>query len=157
MRPQPLLAALAALALAGLASPARAAAPCWQKLLNDYYDNGRIDHVYTAACYTQAIQRIPRPLRDYSDAYDVLTRNLQLATSGHPGRRRQDLLVAPSTSPPSPPGGSTSRSSAPFSRVADTGGGGATTVPLPLLVLAGLGLALTVAGAAAALVRRRRG
>ena len=161
------LLAVAVAVTSALLVPAAAAAtpaPCWQRLLNDYYDNGRIDHVYTAVCYTEAIKRIPRPLRDYSDAYDVLTRSLQAALGSHHGKNRQNVPVPPSSSPPSPPGGAAGGSTspgpggaeAPFTRVADTGSGDATTVPLPLLVLAGLGLALTAGGAVVALLRRRR-
>ncbi len=60
MRKPLLVAGLVALVV-GLPAPASAAPPpCWQRLLNDYYDNGRIDHGYRVSCYTEAIRRIPR-------------------------------------------------------------------------------------------------
>jgi len=164
MRKSLVAACLLALVLAAPAAAASTPTPCWQRLLNDYYDNGRIDHTYRASCYSEAIRRIPRPIRDYSDAYDVLSRNLQSALRDKKQDDRDPIVPAPAAPPSDPPstrGGPASPEigpppRAPFTRVAETTHD-ATTVPLPLLVLAGLGLLLTAAGGIGALARRRRG
>jgi cobalamin biosynthesis Mg chelatase CobN len=75
-----------ALLLAGalfflLTGPASAAAPCWKRLLNDWYD-GHIDKVYPIACYHQAIAHLPTDVQVYSSARDDIQRALQRAIAG---------------------------------------------------------------------------
>lgn len=59
------------------AGPAPAATkPCWERLIDDWYD-GRIDGVYAPACYREAIKHAPEDIRAYSDLPSDLTRALQ--------------------------------------------------------------------------------
>lgn len=144
----------AALAVPASAS-ASASSTCWKQLLVDSYDF-RIDHVYPAGCYVQAMKHIPRDLADYSDLWDLLNRALATVTRSHHAVRSIASVPVPPTAklPKSaqPPAGK-----APLTRVAArVDPGGPTTVPLPLIVLGGLGLLLAAAGGAGALVRRRR-
>jgi hypothetical protein len=148
----------AALALVALVLvPSASASGCWKGLLRDYADNGRIDRSYPAACYRDAISRLPPELKTYSDAWDVLTRALASATA-HPRRRDGALVVPPPRQPPAP--GQEERRAqrpAPFTRAANSfSSTEPDRVPLPLLVLGGLGLLFVTAGAAGAIVRRRR-
>ena len=65
---------LAAAALAVV--PASAATGCAQAILQDWRD-GRIDRVYTPACYRQALAYLPEDLRVYSSAEADISRALQ--------------------------------------------------------------------------------
>ena len=62
--------ALVALTVASPASGAAATA-CGDKVLADWFDNGRIDRLYPLHCYEDAIDAIPDDLRDYADAEEV--------------------------------------------------------------------------------------
>ena len=70
-----LAATAAALAIAGTAS---AAAPCWQVLIDDWYD-GRIDSVYSVQCYRDALEHMPEDVAQYSSLEDDLNRALLAA------------------------------------------------------------------------------
>jgi hypothetical protein len=79
------LAALAALFVPAFGTPpAFAAKPCWQRLIDDWYD-GRIDDVYSPKCYRDAIRNSPEDIRSYSDLQEDLRRVLQ--SSGRTPRR----------------------------------------------------------------------
>ncbi|MBA2742683.1 MAG: hypothetical protein H0U46_11830 [Actinobacteria bacterium] len=145
-----------------VAAPADAAknTPCGKKVLNDWWDNGRVDRLYPLHCYEDAIDGIPADIRDYSDAEEVLTRALQAAVRGK---------LATGGSDPSPQDNSGTRD--PFGPVKpgdggnDGGGrpvaapdveGGTSSLPIPLLVLGGMSLALLAAGGFGYLSRRRQ-
>jgi hypothetical protein len=157
------LALLAALAAFALGSPdtASAATPCGKKVLADWFDNGRIDRLYPLHCYEEAIDAIPRDLRDYADAEDVISRALQAAVNGQlaPGgddpTPGDDPIGGPGTSGPGDPndpdpGGGGTPEAAP--EVDETG---LSSLPIPLLVLGGMSLALLGAGGLGYLSRRR--
>lgn len=147
--------AVSAAALALPAASASAATPCWQRLLVDSYDF-TIQGTYPAACYLQALKRMPADLRDYSDLVDVLQRALAAVRVAHPHARAVAALPVPPTTK-LPKRFRPRATKAPFSVVAaDVAPGGPTSLPLPLLVLGGLGGLLTAAGGAGALLRRRR-
>lgn len=162
-----LLAVLAGLAL-GAASPAAAKGkPCWERVIDDWLDNGNIDGTYKAACYQQALKHIPEDLRDYSNISDAITAALQASLRGNgPGGGSQQ----------SAGGGSSSNGSsgnqgdnAPrklqnvpdrsyYRRAIDNlGTTSADSLPIPLLVLAGLGTALLLSAAGLAAHKRLRG
>ncbi len=145
-------------------APAAAATGCGKKVIDDWFD-GRIDGTYALHCYDDAIEQLPRDVRDYSSAKEDIERALQ-------ARLREE------TTPPPPP------SANPPETETETGGetvgvppandpngptrgddpeavpsGGAnaenaSSVPLPLLLLAGLALLLVAGGAAGYVVRR---
>jgi len=74
------LAALASLVLAlGFVGSADAASPCGERVLLDWSDNGRVDHLYRLSCYEDALDDLPSDIRDYTDAADVIERALYSA------------------------------------------------------------------------------
>jgi hypothetical protein len=159
------LVGLAALALLA-AGPAAAAESCGKKVIDDWYADGRVDGTYPPHCYDDAIEILPRDVRDYSSAKEDIERALQA--------RLNDKPAPPATSDPSPPddtptrttpgstpGGKSDPPSAP-TKPGDQGGAeaasldtaSADSVPVPLLVLGGLALLLVAAGSAGYLTRR---
>jgi len=161
-----LLAVLAGLAL-GAASPAAAKGkPCWERVIDDWLDNGNIDGTYKAACYQQALKHIPEDLRDYSNISDAITAALQASLRGNgPGGGSQQSAGGGSSSN----GGSDNQGdNAPrklqnvpdrsyYRRAIDNlGTTSADSLPIPLLVLAGLGTALLLSAAGLAAHKRLR-
>jgi hypothetical protein len=154
-----LASAFVALSLSG---PAAAATTCGEKVLADWFDNGRIDRLYPLHCYEDAIDAIPGDLRDYADAEEVISRALQSALRGQ---------LAPGGSDPTPgsdgssaSGGSGGSGGGPDDpanpgssgeAVSEVDTSGPSSVPIPLLVLGGLSLALLAAGGLGYLSRRR--
>ena len=112
-----------------------AAAPCAQLVISDWSGNGHIDTVYQLHCYEEAIDTIPRDLRDYTNALDVIERALTVA------------LRAQAT--PDTTDGSASEATP------EVGTSGASSLPA-LLAGGGLAVALLAAGAAGRVARRRR-
>lgn len=156
-----------AVAALGVPAPASAGAAtaCGDKVLADWFDNGRIDRLYPLHCYEDAIDAIPDDLRDYADAEEVISRALQSALRGE---------LAPGGRDPTPgtdsdgkngagvPGGAGGRGG-PGDPSAGSGGEAApevdtsapSSVPIPLLVLGGMSLALLAAGGLGYVARRR--
>jgi hypothetical protein len=157
-----LLAALAAFAL-GTPDTASAATPCGKKVLADWFDNGRIDRLYPLHCYEEAIDAIPRDLRDYADAEDVISRALQAAVNGQlaPGgddpTPGDDPIGGPGTSGPGDPNdpGPGSEPGGDPEAAPEVDETGLSSLPIPLLVLGGMSLALLTAGGLGYLSRRR--
>jgi len=159
-----LLAILAGLAL-GAASPAAAKGkPCWERVIDDWLDNGNIDKTYKAACYQQALKHIPEDLRDYSNISDAINAALQASLRGDgPGGGSQQGAGGPSSSGDGNQGDETPRKlqNVPdrsyYRRAIDNlGTTSADSLPIPLLVLAGLGTALLLSAAGLAAHKRFR-
>ncbi len=72
------------IALAHGAEPSSAAAPCDQRVLADWSDNGRIDGIYPLGCYEEAIAALPLDLRDYTNAEEIIGRALTNAVRRSP-------------------------------------------------------------------------
>ena len=159
------LLALAALALSG---PAAAAKSCGKKVVDDWYADGRVDGTYPFHCYDDAIEILPRDVRDYSSAKEDIERALQARMRGEepppatsdptPGDGSPEDPGPTDTTPGAGPTGTT-----PSDKPGDPGGGteaggvdtaSADSVPIPLLVLAGLALLLVAAGSAGYAIRR---
>jgi hypothetical protein len=152
----------------GAPATASAASPCGKKVLADWFDNGRIDRLYPLHCYEEAIDAIPRDLRDYADAEEVISRALQAAVNGKLDRGGadptpgDDPIGGPGSSGPGDPNdpnggsrepgdnGSSGPEAAP--EVDETG---LSSLPIPLLVLGGMSVALLAAGGLGYLSRRR--
>jgi hypothetical protein len=165
------------LALLVAAAPAAAASSCGSKVIDDWYDDGRVDGTYALHCYKDAIDILPRDVRDYSSAKEDIQRALQAA-------RRGDE-APPARTDPSPDddgetggGGTGSGSGTGGSGTGGSGTGGpstspvdgddetgseagapvetesASSVPIPLLILAGLALLLVAGGSAGYVIRR---
>jgi hypothetical protein len=151
-----------------VAFPSTAAAAeatkCGDKVLADWFDNGRIDRLYPLHCYEEAIDAIPSDLRDYADAEEVISRALQFALRGDldptggvdptPGEDDPRSPSGPASGGNNGGGSSTSGGGTEATPDIDTGG--PSSVPIPLLVLAGISLALLAAGGLGYVSRRRQ-
>jgi hypothetical protein len=147
---------------------AMAAKPCWKQIVDDWYDNERIDGSYSQKCYAQAEKNIPQDLRDYSDLPAEIARARQRELRGQqsdPGRsdrvvqnvKKAGPVDARNDNDDENGGGTTSSPSTggPIGDFLDAAGpSSADSPPIPLLVLAGLALLLVAAGAAGVLTRR---
>jgi hypothetical protein len=175
-----LLLALLVASLAGtalLVGSARAASlsSCGNRVINDWYDNGRIDHTYPIACYRDALNHLPEDVKQYADAHDVITQAMAAAIavqqkntrkSGGTDTTSTDTTETSTNSsgpgvPPSdnnPPPGSDPASSHhdPIFKNAlnKLGPNNANSIPLPLVVLGSLALLLLAAGAAGVVARK---
>jgi hypothetical protein len=154
-----IVAVLAGLVLvAGFASPAAAKSkPCWERVIDDWLDNGAIDHRYKPACLQQALKHVPEDLRDYSSLPDEISAALQDALRGNkPGSGN-----GPGTGEAGETGENRRLQAAPspsyYRRAIDNlGTTSADSLPIPLLVLAGLGTALLLSAAGLAATKRIR-
>jgi hypothetical protein len=149
-----------------LPSIAAAKIPCGKQVLNDWYDNGRVDRLYPLHCYEEAIDLIPPDIRDYADAEEVISRALQGALRGVlvPGGKDPTPGDSDQTSGSSGGGGgggsggnsSGSTGSGTPEATPDINTSGPSSVPIPLVVLGGMSLALLAAGGLGYLSRRRQ-
>ena len=149
--------------LSALPGQAAAATPCWERVLNDWLKDGRIDGTYSVKCYQQALKNAPEDLRDYSNVTDVIQAAMQDAISNPSKTGTGD---GPDGTPGGPAGGNKPRSPQGVppnyyrKGIDSLGTTRADSLPIPLLVLAGLGtlLLLTAAGLAGAKrIRATRG
>lgn len=151
---------MAATVLVALAVPGTAmASECGDKVLADWFDNGRIDRIYQAHCYEEAIDSIPADLRDYANAEEIISRALQASLRGElddggPDPTPGDDPSPPGSTPgdPSDPTNPTDPNTEAAPEVDTTG---ISSVPIPLLVLGGMSIALLAAGGLGYLSRRR--
>jgi hypothetical protein len=157
-----LLVLVGLLALLASAGPAAAAKSCGEKVIDDWFD-GRIDGTYPLHCYDDAIEQLPRDVRDYSSAKEDIERALQNRLRGDQNPPNNDPPPAETTDDGQettavPPGGNDSTGPGSGDDEAIPPGTPATdnagSVPLPLLLLAGLALLLVAGGAAGYIVRR---
>jgi hypothetical protein len=161
-------------AMLAVASPAGAASSCGRAVIDDWYDNGRVDGTYALHCYDDAIETLPRDVRDYSSAKDDIQRALQARKRGEPAPpastdptrggggtttpedpeepsetgTTETTGAAPTEGPGEPPTGNEAGGAI------DADTDSASSVPIPLLILAGLALLLVAAGCAGYVVRR---
>ena len=118
-----LLAAL--VALLATAAPAGAAQSCGRAVIDDWYDDGRVDGTYPLRCYDDAIEILPRDVRDYSSAKDDIQRALQNRMRGAPAppARTDPTPGETSTAVPEDPDEPTETSATPPSTGTDGEGG----------------------------------
>jgi hypothetical protein len=161
--------ALSAAAALSFASSAHAATKCGEKVLADWYDNGRIDRLYPLNCYEEAIDAIPDDIGPYVDAADVITRALQGAMRGNLGKGGCDPSADGSANDcANLPGGNGDGGNGNDGSNPSTDPNGNPTaapgvntsspssVPIPLLVLGGMSLLLLAAGGLGYVSRRRQ-
>jgi hypothetical protein len=156
-------------ALLAVASPADAAQSCGRAVIDDWYDDGRVDGTYALHCYDDAIEILPRDVRDYSSAKEDIQRALQAAKRGDaapPARTDPTPGEKPSTTPDDPDNTDTTETTGtppadgPNDPPTETLAGAptdtesASSVPIPLLILAGLALLLVAGGTAGYVIRR---
>ena len=167
--PAALLALVAAALLATAPAASAKAKTCGEKVVDDWYGDGRVDEVFPTHCYLDAIRSLPVDVKDYSNAEEDIRRALAYAQQhkADPGPRGgpapTDTDSGPSSSrrrprwttreDPTVPTDTTD----PESDTLATPGvdtSGPSSVPIPLLILGGLALLLLAAGAAGYLSRR---
>jgi hypothetical protein len=143
------------------AVPTASAAPsCGRQVIDDWYDDGRIDGTYAYHCYDDAIEILPRDVRDYSSAKEDIQRALQRKLRGvkEPPATTDPSPADPTTTDPTDTTGippSDGLGDPPTDTIANPPvGESASSVPLPLLILAGLALLLVAGGSAGYLIRR---
>jgi hypothetical protein len=165
------LAALAAAAVSILAvsaspSVAHAAEPCWQRVIDDWTKDGKLDGHYSPRCLRQAIKNTPEDLRDYSSIDD----DIQAALLGHFGASAGPNKGGGSGSGGGggSGGGSGNKQLTPAeaqhqAELAVPKAGTAQSIPdtsrhlpLPLLILASVALAAILAAASPLLIHRLR-
>jgi hypothetical protein len=138
-------------ALLAVGTPrAEGAKPCWERAIDDWVDNGRIDGVYSASCITAARNHVPEDIRAYTDIIDKLdsyrlntVRSLESTTGRDAKPPRVNRRV-----PAPEPEASNGKDEAPLPYVLGKGTTDASSIPVPLMVLAALALLLMAAGAA---------
>lgn len=159
------------------------AASCGKQVVDDWYDNGRVDKIYPLSCYREAIRILPTDVLDYSNAKQEIGRALAYAKQGKqdPGSKpttgtdTTPTETTPSSTPtdtspvetttettettettPEPDTTGTETAS-----VTEAGGSvdtsGPSSVPVPLIVLGGLAILLLAAGSVGYLARRSSG
>jgi hypothetical protein len=166
-----LLALLAGL-VAAAAMPSSAAAkgkPCWERVIDDWLDNGTIDRDYKPACYEQALKHVPEDLRDYSNITDAISAALSASlhggtatpgggTGNADGNGNSKGNGEGSSGPARETQGVPAQSyyTKGLNHLGTTKAG---SIPIPLLVLAGLGtlLLLSAGGLAASKRLKARG
>jgi hypothetical protein len=149
------------------ASPAQSAKPCWERVIDDWLDNGRIDGVYSARCIEDARKHLPEDVRAYSDIEEKLDAKLQEAGrspqggggSGGSGNSSGGSGAETPTDPPPPVVGEPEpdtgpRDEGPIQSVLGSGNTDASSVPVPLIILAVLALLLLTAGGAGLIARK---
>ncbi len=166
---------VALVALLVTAAPAMSAS-CGKQIVNDWYDNSRVDRIYPLSCYREAIRILPKDVLDYSNAKEEIGRALAFAKQGKkdPGSKpttsHETTATTPETTPPetTPPDTHDRRRRAPPDTTdtdttsltvagGDVDTSGPSSVPVPLIVLGGLAVLLLAAGSAGYLARRSSG
>jgi hypothetical protein len=171
MRIRPAAITLALLALvaglaAALVTPSSASAaekPCWERVIDDWLDNGTIDGQYKPACYEQALKHVPEDLRDYSNITDAiqaaLNGSLRGGTGTGPGNGDGNSSGSGSGNGNSDSGPGRDLQGVPDQSyytkgINSLGTTKASSIPIPLLVLAALGALLLVSAGALAAHKR---
>jgi hypothetical protein len=155
----PLLAALAALIALSL-TPVANAKTCAEKVIDDWYGNGRVDQIFPKHCYLEAIRSLPVDVKDYSNAEDDIRRALAYAAQGKPdpgpagGPGPTGTKGDPSETTPTKPPPDTIDGGDQTNAAGDVDTSGPSSLPIPLLILGGLALLLLAAGGAGYLSRR---
>ncbi len=147
---------------------------CAQQVIDDWFDDGRVDKIYPLPCYTQAIKSLPPDLLIYGNAEDEIGRALAFAKQGKPdpggggptptttGATETTLTTTTKTGTTNTGTTKTGTTDTGTTDTAETDAtatdtSGPSSVPVPLLVLGGLAVVLLAAGSAGYLRRRRDG
>ena len=100
------LIALVVLSLfAGAPAASAAAKTCGEKVVDDWYGDGRVDQIFPAHCYLDAIRSLPVDVKDYSNAEEDIRRALAYARlhktdpgpTGGPAPTQTSTAVEPPT------------------------------------------------------------
>ncbi len=161
---------VAVLALAAVATSAQAAsarstaeqksdvAPCWKKVLQDWFHDGRIDGVYPRRCIAEAEGHIPPDAEQYSSFIDDARRaKLAVLTyeRNHNGKDPPFTYTDAGPGPgPAADSGNDENASPIESTMDKVGPSSAESVPLPLIVLGGIAILLLLAAVGSYVARR---
>jgi hypothetical protein len=142
-------------------APASAAPSCGRQVIDDWYDDGRVDGTYALHCYDDAIEILPRDVRDYSSAKEDIERALQAKLRNQPAPAAttdpspdDDPGTTTSTTPTSPGDDDPPANDGGETTATPPVGESASSVPVPLLILAGLAILLVAGGSAGYVIRR---
>ena len=147
---------------------------CWLDVVNDWYDNGRVDKTYALSCYQEAMDNLPDDVEIYSSAKEDISRALQQAVrrpkpskdrAGRSEGERDPGTAAPVVKKKGGGGDDGPIDSGNVVSDRDKGGvlptaieklgpDSADSAPLPLIVLAALSLLFLAAGAISFITRR---
>ncbi|MSO96132.1 MAG: hypothetical protein EXQ81_10135 [Thermoleophilia bacterium] len=138
---------------------------CAQQVIDDWFDDGRINKIFPLRCYTQAIKTLPPDLLIYGNAEEEIKRALAFAKQGKPDPGGKDPTPATTktdTTKTDTTKTDTTKTDTTKTDLSETGAtatntSGASSVPIPLLVLGGLAVLLLAAGSAGYLRRRANG
>ena len=146
---------VAVTAIVGDGEAAKAKKPCWERLLDDWTQDQRVDGRYSAACINEALRKVPEDIRAYSSFEDE-ARASRIEGSrtlyGSGGGSGDDGSGGGSTGPGGPRPGTSEEGL--VQRALGAGGNNADSVPIPLIVLLGLAAALITAGGAGFAARK---
>src|SRR3954447_2872650 len=164
-----LAAVLAGLFVVSLPGTAGAAAPCRNKIFNDWYQDGKVASTYPIACYRDALKHIPVDAGIYSSLTDDIRAAMRAAvrrseglsaptvvgkgfpaSSGSGSVKGKVVQISNSEKKETPKGATVS--AAPIADTSSSSG-----MPLPILVLGAIALLLVAAGAVGLGVRHARG
>jgi len=153
-----LLAFAAILAALAVAGPGTASTPCWETLINDWYD-GRIDSVYPVSCYRDALENLPEDVAVYSSLEDDINRALAaaIAAGGGDGGSGPTASNTFHGGPKAGIGATAGREQdgGAFDKaISSIGPDSADSVPIPLIVLGALAIVLLGLGTAGVIARR---
>ena len=135
-------------------------------MINDWFDDGTVDHTYPKHCYTEAIQHLPRDIHTYSNAADDIRAAMLAAfkkgggtppaapphTSGNSEPSASNATPSPTAAAPNAQ--EPKQDGLILRAIEWLGPSDAGAVPLPLLILAGVAF-LLLAAAGGSLVNRR--
>ena len=155
-----LLTVLLAVVLPGTANAA--GTPCRNKVVSDWYRDGKISSTYPIGCYRDALKHIPADADIYSSLRDDVNAAMRAAT------RRSKGLSAPlqvGHGPKATGANNVKEALVSIDATKKVQGTPSSTgviatasgAPLPILVLGGIALALAAAGAIGVGVRHARG
>jgi hypothetical protein len=163
------LALLLAAVVAGTARTAQAAAPCRDRIYNDWYADGKIASNYPIACFRDALKHVPADARIYSSLSTDIQSAMQAAlrrAQGKPapaqiGKGRLSIgvgsVAGTSTTKNGPKPAPLTPTSPPGTVAVGASSGSGSGIPTPIIVLGGLALLLAAAGAAGAGLKHFRG
>ena len=152
------LALLLALALMVGAKPAAAKTPCWKQVVQDWFEDARIDRTYPRHCYSDALKNVPNDVKDYSSFEEDIKSALQRASRANRSLSGSGASTQPER-PTRRPGSANEANPRPeyFKEAFDKlGPREADSVPVPLMIMAGMALLLVAAGAGGLITRRLR-
>jgi hypothetical protein len=134
---------------------------CAEQVVDDWWDNQRVDKIYPLHCYREAIASLPLDLTDYTNAKEVILRALAYAEGGQvdtgKGQSARSVIKPVAWRNTSEIVSAVGDGTKTNVTGKSTSTSGPSSVPIPLIVLAGLAGLLLLAGGAGYVARRVQG